>query len=411
MDAVTADLVTRLESLTVRMEEQEAEIRRLKALPLGASVPQRGDDDGAAANQGVEMDQDASFLSRRDLFLKGAAGLAVTALAASKAEAASSTTVVGAATAQYGLLASPGASGAPVQPTLGSTTHGVIGSNTGVTVAVMGSGVLGARNGAGLAGVLGANGSDGFGVMGTSISGVGVRGEIPGDSTANAIAVYGLNNSSFAGPGPGAGGFGVYGLSGKGHGLVGATAATGGAAVVGATNGVPGAWAAAFYGPVIVGGDFIVVGGAKSAAVPHPDGSHRQLYCVESPESWFEDFGTGELVNGRAEVSIEQGFGAVAETDQYHVFLTAYDHAHLLHVTKRTPKGFTVETDNSLAILKGLKESELSGTFSWRVVAKRKDIPGERLAVVTMPPEPILPLLEDRTMTRRDTDQRDDTTR
>ena len=44
--------------------------------------------------------------------------------------------------------------------------------------------------------------------------------------------MYGLNNSSFAGPGPGAGGFGVYGLSARGHGLVGATATTGGAAVV-----------------------------------------------------------------------------------------------------------------------------------------------------------------------------------
>ena len=149
-------------------------------------------------------------------------------------------------------------------------------------------------------------------------------GQIPATSSASAIAIYGLNNSSYVGPGPGAGGFGVYGLSANGHGLVGATAAAGGAAVVGATNGVAGAYAAAFYGPVIVGGDFIVVGGAKSAAVPHPDGSHRQLYCVESPESWFEDFGTGELVDGKADVAIEPGFAAVSVMDAYHVFLTGY---------------------------------------------------------------------------------------
>jgi hypothetical protein len=250
--------------------------------------------------------------------------------------------------------------------------------------------------------------------MGTtpgSPAGFALYGEIPATSTFNTIAVYGLNNSSFAGPGPGAGGFGVYGLSARGHGLVGATAAAGGAAVVGATNGVAGAWAAAFYGPVIVSGDFIVLGGAKSAAVPYPDGSHRQLYCVESPESWFEDFGTGELVNGRAEVSIDKGFGAVAEMGNYHVFLTAYDHDHGLHVTKRTPLGFTVEADAALAALKGRKESELSGTFSWRVVAKRKDITGKRLAVVTMPPEPVLPPIDDRAMTRRYTDGSDDATR
>ena len=38
-------------------------------------------------------------------------------------------------------------------------------------------------------------------------------------------------------------------------------------------------------------GGLTIVGGIKSAAVPHPDGSHRQLYCMESPENWFEDFG------------------------------------------------------------------------------------------------------------------------
>jgi hypothetical protein len=113
-------------------------------------------------------------------------------------------------------------------------------------------------------------------VYGQSTFSNAVRGVIPPTSSSNTIAIYRLNNSSFAGPGPGAGGFGVYGLSAKGHGLVGATAAAGGAAVVGATNGVAGAWAAAFYGPVIVSGDFIVLDGAKSAAVPHPDGTHRQ---------------------------------------------------------------------------------------------------------------------------------------
>ena len=120
-----------------------------------------------------------------------------------------------------------------------------------------------------------------------------MRAEVPAIATGNTIAMYALNYSSYSGAGPGAGGFAIYGLSANGHGLVGATAATGAAAVVGATNGVAGAYAAAFYGPVIVGGDFTVVGGAKSAAVPHPDGSHRRLYCVESPESGLRTSGGG----------------------------------------------------------------------------------------------------------------------
>ena len=35
--------------------------------------------------------------------------------------------------------------------------------------------------------------------------------------------------------------------------------------------------------------------------------------------------------------------------------------------------------------LKGKKAADLTGTFSWRVVAKRKDIVGERLAKWEMP--------------------------
>jgi hypothetical protein len=203
-------------------------------------------------------------------------------------------------------------------------------------------------------------------------------------SQTHSIAVYGHNKSGYAGPGAGAGGFGVYGLSEKGHGLVGATAAAGGAAVVGATNGVSGAYAAVFYGPVVVTSAFTVLG-AKSAAVPHPDGSHRRLYCVESPESWFEDFGKGTLEQGTAAVTFDPDFAAIADMSDYHVFLTAYDQPNDLTVTDQTACGFRI-----LA-----KDSTARSKFSWRVVAKRKDIAGERLATVTIPPEPQLPTASD----------------
>ncbi len=239
------------------------------------------------------------------------------------------------------------------------------------------------RSGVGV-GVLGRSANNSVGVQGESgtagAGGIGVRGLIANTSTVNAIAVYGLNNSSFTGPGPGAGGFGVYGLSAKGHGLVGATSTAGGAAVVGATNSVPGAYAGAFYGPVIVGGDFTVFG-AKSAAVSHPDGSHRRLYCVESPESWFEDFGRATLVCGEAQVTIDRDFAAVVDPADYHVFLTGYDGAADLSVYDRTPQGFRVSA----------KSGNGESTFSWRVVAKRKDIAGPRFERVEVPREPVLP--------------------
>jgi hypothetical protein len=230
-------------------------------------------------------------------------------------------------------------------------------------------------------GVLGKAQFAGTGVLGESRSGLPILGQVEAGSNANTIAIYGLNNSTFSGPSPGAGGFGIYGLSAKGHGLVGATAASGAAAVVGATNGVAGAFAAAFYGPVIVGGDFTVVGGAKSAAVPHPDGSLRRMYCVESPVSWFEDFGKGQLACGRAEVAIDPDFGAVVDLSDYHVFLTEYGGHNDLSVADLTPAGFRVEAT----------EATSTARFSWRVVAKRKDIRGGRLEPVSIPPEPVMP--------------------
>jgi hypothetical protein len=105
------------------------------------------------------------------------------------------------------------------------------------------------------------------------------------------------------------------------------------------------------------------------------------LYCVESPESWFEDFGEGTLACGQAEVTLDPDFAAVADTEKYHVFITQYDEHNDLCVTQRTANGFRVKA----------KDEVSSGAFSWRVVAKRKDIVGERLAKITIPSEPQLP--------------------
>ena len=137
---------------------------------------------------------------------------------------------------------------------------------------------------------------------------------------------------------------------------------------------------------MIIGGDFTVVGGAKSAAVPHPDGSHRRLYCLESPESWFEDFGKGRLDCGHAAIPIDPDFAAVVNLDDYHVFLTGYEEFDL-RVSEQTPTGFRVQG----------RDATSSGRFSWRVVARRKDITSQRLAMVTIPPEPALPPVPDLT--------------
>jgi len=124
----------------------------------------------------------------------------------------------------------PAAAGGWASGTEG-TFAGVPNGVSGYTARTGGSGVIGANDSSG-PGVRGLTASSGPGVLGEAWgTGNAVRGEIPAFNGSNTIAVYGLNNSSYAGPGPGAGGFGVYGLSAKGHGLVGATSAAGGAAV------------------------------------------------------------------------------------------------------------------------------------------------------------------------------------
>ncbi|MFF1867655.1 hypothetical protein [Streptomyces sp. CB03911] len=126
-----------------------------------------------------------------------------------------------------------------------------------------------------------------------------------------------------------------------------------------------------FDGKVYVNGDLQVTG-TKAAVIRSGDGSSRLLYAVEAPESWFEDFGFGRLVDGRAQVTLDPDFVAATEDGPYHVFLTEYEAGSGLHVTDRTPTGFGVRA----AV--GSARSE----FSYRVVARRGDVRSERFAVV-----------------------------
>jgi len=206
-------------------------------------------------------------------------------------------------------------------------------------------------------GVLGSSGKV-IGILGNTDKGLGVVGVanfgagVPTDQiTDQGIAVIGLGNS----------GFGAAGLSTSGTGIFGSS-----------KTGLAGH----FKGPVMIEGDVTIVGGTKSAAVPHPDGSHRQLYCIESPESWFEDFGEARLVNGQTEVRLDRGFAALVKLKGYHVFLTPYGDCKGMFVTKRAATGFRVCEQQG---------GTSNVSFAYRVVANRKDVVAQRLAKVTLP--------------------------
>jgi hypothetical protein len=248
----------------------------------------------------------------------------------------------------------------------GPNADGVQGFATGTFSGVSGFG--GSDSGTGVLGFGG--GTDGIGVSGI---GGGIPNSTPGVDVP--VGVYGQGGPN---------GFGVFGegnvgvfASGSDVGVE-AKAPLGGTALR-ASNfaGTPGA-AAEFHGSVTVEGNFTVISpGMKSAVVPFPDGSHRQLYCLESPESWFEDFGFGRLTDGRARIELDPDFAATVNTDAYHVFITEYDDNNGLFVTNRTNTGFEMRA----------KTSTSRAEFSYRVVARRKDVAPARLAKVTLPAE------------------------
>jgi hypothetical protein len=238
----------------------------------------------------------------------------------------------------------------------------------------------------------------GTGVSGTSHTGTGVVGatrltEVEGGSPAPtpSCGVYGV-----AGPGDWSKAIGIIGYAPQGAGVnatsddgIGLLASGGTAGVYATANpgGIPlravgrPYFAAWFEGDVQmwdgcgINGDLTVFG-AKSAAVPCPDGSLRRLYSMESPESWFEDFGAARVVKGRATVRLARDFAAVVRTTGYYVFLTPEGDSRGLYVSRKSRGAFEVrEQQGGKSTLR----------FSYRIVAKRKDIPGRRLEKVTRP--------------------------
>ncbi len=113
--------------------------------------------------------------------------------------------------------------------------------------------------------------------------------------------------------------------------------------------------------------------GTLNAAVKVKDGSREvALNAIESPESWFEDFGSGQLSGGTAVISLEPTYVQTVNTGvEYHVFLTPKGDSHGLYVTNETPTSFEVREQ-------GGGTSNIA--FDYRIVAKRMGFENIRLA-------------------------------
>ena len=224
----------------------------------------------------------------------------------------------------------------------------------------------------------------------SQIGGVGVRG--------TATTGRGVVGSSAFGPGVeanSASGPGVLGSSGSGHGVNGLSRSRAG--VVGTSiNFIGTAGVAiergigvvgiglqdlggAFWGDVVVLGDFTVVGGAKSAAIKSSDGFFRRLVCIRE---------SGKLVRGLRVSQAEQRemsgqIGKQLRVGDTDGFLPCLPHTQRrlerTFVSRQTSNGFEVKEQ-------GGGESNIE--FSYRVVAKRKDIAGKRMEKVKVPAMP-----------------------
>ncbi|MCP4582305.1 MAG: hypothetical protein GY839_11885 [candidate division Zixibacteria bacterium] len=126
-------------------------------------------------------------------------------------------------------------------------------------------------------------------------------------------------------------------------------------------------------GALAVDGDFNC-NGTKSAVVSTNSGS-RALYCQESPEIWFEDFGEGQLANGKTNIRLDELFLETVTINELHpmkVFVQLNDNCEGVYV-KRGTTGFDI-----IELRDGISDAR----FTYRVVAKRKGFEDKRLEVV-----------------------------
>jgi hypothetical protein len=121
-------------------------------------------------------------------------------------------------------------------------------------------------------------------------------------------------------------------------------------------------------------GDFVCTGN-MSGAVQSQSNHTVRLYAVQSPENWFEDFGSGTLSNGSAAVNLDPGFAQTVNTSvDYHVFITPNGESGGLYVVNKTAGGFEVREQHG-------EHSNVG--FDYRIVGRRKGYENVRLEDIT----------------------------
>ena len=110
-------------------------------------------------------------------------------------------------------------------------------------------------------------------------------------------------------------------------------------------------------------GNHVIANGTKSASVGTSKGN-QLLYVTETPEVWFEDIGSAQLINGRVTVNLDPLFLETVQIDDehpMHVFITMNGECNDVYVLPGTKDFEVIEKSSGTSNVK----------FSYRVMAKR----------------------------------------
>ena len=114
--------------------------------------------------------------------------------------------------------------------------------------------------------------------------------------------------------------------------------------------------------------DFKIIGtGSVSTLINDSNNTPRVMFAPEAPEIVFQDFGTGQLVNGEAYIALDPILKKSLQIDAQHplkVYVTLEGDCNGVYVTNKSANGFTV---------KELQGGTSNAPFSWQIVANRAD--------------------------------------
>lgn len=246
----------------------------------------------------------------------------------------------------YGVYAVVGSDGTLNSPLVGAGVRAYNGQTSGFGVIATGNKESTSYLAGGAGGLF--NGTDAIQAFAHGTNGIGIIGvgaNISSTSTVNGTGGSFTGNS-----------FGVYGYSQLNNNCA------GGYFSINRTNN----WV--YVGARISNTTYKIYGyGSVSTIAKNTDNSEVVMFAPESPEIFFQDFGSGKLIDGKAHIKIDPIFSNNIHVSKDHplrVFIQLEGDCNGVYVTNKTDKGFDV-----IELQSGKSNTE----FSWTITANRVD--------------------------------------